>query len=624
MKTAILLAQERSERVVNGSGHMKALAKVAGLPLIIRNLRTLHAAGIEEAVVVTGYEADKVERALNSYHIGLKVTVVRDRDWERGTAHSILAAASWITHPTLLVPSDHLYPPSLIRRFMKTPTPADATVMAVDRKQDEIFDADECMKVRLSGNIVTEIGRNLDATDAVCPGIIRISPEIVDTLHRLLEEAEVKLIDLLRSLARRGRLQALDVENARWISISSPQARRYADLLLQLHGDTLETSYVGEHAILLNPGPVATTPRVKAAVGARDMCHREPIFSNLLDSVQRKLRIVFGAQDDHDILVVTSSGTGGMEAALSTFVPRGRKLLVLRNGAFGERLVEIANTHNIDVVELGGAWGSHLPIDQLEPILQADPQIAAVAMIHHETSVGILNPVHAVGEITRRNNVLLIADAVSSLGAEDIDVTRDNVDVCVTSANKCLHAFSGLSSICVHPGAWNAIAHEPPRSYYLDLRKYQKYMNERSQTPFTPGVNTMMSLNAALDELLDLGVRARWEHYHRLNTRIREGLIELGFELLVDPQRSSHTITMVKVPEDLTYTQLYQELKTLGFIVYESKGAYAGRYFQVANMGALEEVHIDDFLNAVRHVLAELRHSETRRPLRLLSRAATY
>jgi choline kinase len=324
MKRAIVLADERSERVVNGSGHMKALAKVAGLPLIIRNLRTLQAAGIEEAVVVTGYEADRVRQALDSYHIGLTVTVVHNRDWERGTAHSILAAAGWITHPTLLVPSDHLYPPSLIRRIMKTTTPADSIVIAVDRRRDEIFDADECMKVRITGETVTEIGRSLESPDAVCPGIVRISPELVDTLRRLLEEAEVKLIDLLRSLARRGRIRALDVENARWISISSPQARRYADLLLQLHGDTLETSYVGEHAVLLNPGPVATTPRVKAAVGARDMCHREPIFSNLLDSVQRKLRKVFGAGAEHDILVVTSSGTGGLESAISTFVPRNR------------------------------------------------------------------------------------------------------------------------------------------------------------------------------------------------------------------------------------------------------------------------------------------------------------
>jgi 2-aminoethylphosphonate-pyruvate transaminase len=408
-------------------------------------------------------------------------------------------------------------------------------------------------------------------------------------------------------MARRGRVRALDVENIRWISISSPQARRYAELLLQIHGDTLETSYDGEHAVLLNPGPVITTPRVKAAVGARDMCHREPIFSSLLDSVQRKLREIFGGTDEHDILVVTASGTGGMEASISTFVPRGKTFLIFKNGAFGERLVEIARTYGIDIMEIEVPWGRELPIKRLDGILKANPQIAAVGMIHHETSMGILNPVSKVGKITRANNVTLIVDSVSSLGGEDIDVTRDNIDVCVTSANKCLHAFSGLASVCVNKKVWKTIKNDTPRSYYLDLRKYRDFMNSRSQTPFTPGVNTIMSLNAALDELLDFGVKSRQNNYIRLNRRIRKGLESLGLELLVDEERSSHSLTIVKVPDGFTYNDIYLGLKSRGFIVYESKGKLAGKYFQVANMGALEDVHIDEFLAAMGQVLRELK-----------------
>jgi aspartate aminotransferase-like enzyme len=180
--------------------------------------------------------------------------------------------------------------------------------------------------------------------------------------------------------------------------------------------------------------------------------------------------------------------------------------------------------------------------------------------------------------------------------------------VCVTSANKCLHAFSGLASVCVRRDVWGTIEGDRPRSYYLDLRRYKKFLDERSQTPFTPAVNTMMSLNAALDELLEVGVEGRREHYRRLNDRIRNGLRSLGLELLVDEERSSHSLTLVKVPEGMTYQDVYLGLKNRGFVVYESKDQLAGKYFQVANMGALEEVHIDEFLAAIGQVLSEARH----------------
>lgn len=616
MKRAIVLADERSERVVNGSGHVKALAKVAGLPLIIRNLRTLHAAGVEEVVVVTGYQSEKIRRALDSYHLDIPVTVVHNDNWKHGSAHSIIAASGWITQQVVLVPSDHLYPPSLIRRIMNSPAPADSVVLAVDRRCDDVFDQEECIKVHLEGNGISDIGMNLERPDGVCPGIIRISPALVDKLQRLLEEVDISLIDSLRAMARHGRVRMHDVKNVRWISISSPQARRYAELLIQLHGDTLETSYDGEHAVLLNPGPVTTTPRVKAAVGARDMCHREPIFSNLLDSVQRKLRLVFKATAQHDVFVITSSGTGAMESAISTFVPQRKKLLVLSNGAFGERLGEIARVYNIDTEVLAVPWGQELPIEKLDAVLKADENIAMVAMIHHETSMAVLNPVGDVGMIVRQNGRVLMVDAVSSLGAEKLDVMSDNIDVCVTSSNKCLHAFSGVASVCVHPRVWDSIANDNPRSYYFDLRKYREFMTKRSQTPFTPGVNTMMSLNAALDELLDVGVESRMDHYHSLSARLRNGLQSLGMELLLDENRASHSVTIVKVPDGMTYPDIYLGLKSRGYIVYESKGELAGGYFQVANMGALEEIHIDEFLSAMGRVISEAASIDVSAPIK--------
>lgn len=609
MIRAIVLADERSPRPVNGSGHVRALAKVGGLPLIVRNLRTLHVAGVEEVVVVTGFGASQISKALAQYHLGVRIKEIYNSHWERGSAHAVLVAAKYVEGPCLLVPCDQLYPPSLIRRMINFPAPVDSMVLAVDRRIDEVFDDDECIKVQLNGGYASDVSMNMRDPDAVSPGILRISVHLIETLRRLLPEADVSVTDCLRAMARRERVRVLDAGNARWISISSPQARRYAELLLQLHGDTLETADTGGDALLLNPGPVTTTPRVKAAVSSRDMCHREPIFSSLLDSVQRKLKIVFGASERHDVLLVTSSGTGGLESAISTFVPNCKTFLVVRNGAFGERLKEIAEAYSIEVAEVAVPWGAEIPLEKVEEALRENPNIGVVGIVHHETSIGVLNPVAEVGKIARKYGVTSLVDTVSSLGAEDVEVGRDSIDVCIASANKCLHAFSGLASICVHEEVWKTIAEDKPRNYYLDLRRYREYMVERRQTPFTPAVNTVMSLNAALDELIEMGFESRRTHYLQLNAHLRKGLELLGLNLLVDPKRSSHSLTLVEVPKDLTFQDIYQGLKARGFIVYECKDHMAGRYFQVANMGALEQVNIDDFLSALHQCLVEARRT---------------
>jgi 2-aminoethylphosphonate-pyruvate transaminase len=282
-------------------------------------------------------------------------------------------------------------------------------------------------------------------------------------------------------------------------------------------------------------------------------------------------------------------------------VPEGKSLLVLNNGAFGARLEKIATTYGIAVLELKVPWGKELPLDRIEGVLEAHPEIAVAAMVHHETSVGVLNPAAAVSDIVHRHGVKLIVDAVSSLGGEALSVERDDIDVCVSSANKCLHALSGLASVCIHRDMWRTIEGDAPRSFYFNLRRYLDYMKAKRQTPFTPSVNTLMSMNAALDELLEIGLEARQSHYKKLHRHLREGLERLGLTLLIAPDRSSHSLTIVEVPEGITYSEIYQGVKERGFIVYECKSHLAGHYFQVANMGALETVQIDEFLAASRN-----------------------
>ena len=310
------------------------------------------------------------------------------------------------------------------------------------------------------------------------------------------------------------------------------------------------------------------------------------------------------------MLLITGSGTAAMEMSIASVVPPGKKLLVIANGAFGERLDEIAALHGIPRVLLRYPWGELPVVRDVARALDADPDIAAVAMIHHETSVGLLNPVGQVGQLCRARGVTLVVDAVSALGAEDVDVVRDGIDICFSSANKCLHSVSGVSFLCVAPEVWPRIGGIKPRVYYLDLHPPPAIPAGAAQTPFTPAVSSFFALETALDELAEQGgVPARRELYRRRNVRIRRLFTDLGFESFSNTGRESQTISMLRLPDGLAVDAFYDGMKARGFIVYRAKGALADRHIQISNMGELPDATIDAFLAAVTAVVGDARRA---------------
>jgi 2-aminoethylphosphonate-pyruvate transaminase len=365
--------------------------------------------------------------------------------------------------------------------------------------------------------------------------------------------------------------------------------------------------------VLLNPGPCNTSARVKQALLRHDVCHRDPDYSEDLLRVTAKLGRIFGAGPEHRVLILTGSGTAAMEASIASCVPEGRKVLVVDNGAFGERLAEIARLHDMDVVHLRYEYGATVAVDDVRAALDEHPEIAVVAMVHHETSVGILNPIAAIGRLCRERDCLLLVDAVSSLGAEDLDVVRDHVDVCWGSANKCLHAAAGVSFVCVAPRVWPRVAKIKPRVFYLDLNRYRKYLDERAQTPFTPAVGTIYALEAACDEWLEDGRDERLRLYADRNRRLRDGLARLGFGSFTETGVEAHSIVTARLPDGVTFEDLYDDLKARGFVIYDCKPPLQGRCLQIANMGVFEDEALDAFLLALEERLAILRRGARRR-----------
>ena len=353
--------------------------------------------------------------------------------------------------------------------------------------------------------------------------------------------------------------------------------------------------------ILLNPGPVNVSPRVQQALLRGDLCHREEEFSALLVAVRAKLLQAF-APRGYTPVVLSGSGTLAVEAMVSSALPEGRKLLVINNGVYGERILHMAEAHRIPAVELRYGWTERPDLAQIEDTLRNDLAIAAVALVHHETTTGLLNPVAEVGALTRRAGRLFLLDAVSALGGEDLDLARDGVDLCACTANKCVQGLPGVAFVLVRTEAMAAMQQVPRRSLYLHLPLHWE-AQERRSIPFTPSVQAWYALDAALDELLEETVAGRVRRYRAASQLLREGFARLGLKALLPSLYQANSLTALLLPDGVTYYRLHDDLKARGFVIYEGQGKLQSDIFRVANMGHLTLNDFRQFLQALEEVL---------------------
>ena len=356
------------------------------------------------------------------------------------------------------------------------------------------------------------------------------------------------------------------------------------------------TREVSTDLVLLTPGPVTTSPRVRQAMARHDIGHRDGAFCELFERVRAGLKRVADASG-HDAVVLPGGGTGATEAALRSLV--ARPLLVVSNGFFGERIAEIARIVGLPVRHLRYDWGTPVDLADIARELDADPSIGFCALVHHETSVGRLNPLSEIAALLKGRGVDLVVDVISSLGAEMFSADALDAAVVVGSANKCLHGVPGVSFVLVRRDVW-AKAPASCGSMYLDLKRYLAAAEETRQTPFTPAVPALVALDEAIRELeSEGGVAARHARYAALNTRISAGLEALGFHSLLPESGASTSLALVRLPEGVAFAALYETLRHRGFVVYGTKGALADVAMIVGNMGALSDAMVDRFLAAV-------------------------
>lgn len=347
--------------------------------------------------------------------------------------------------------------------------------------------------------------------------------------------------------------------------------------------------------------------KVRRACLHPDMCHRVPAFENVIQNLQRDLLDVFRADETYTVLLITGSGTAANETVISSAFAEQDHVLLIHNGEFGGRLEELLQIHQIQTTVLRYEWGEVPEPKHVQDRLEKDPTLTAVAMVCHETSTSVRNPVSAVGELTHQHGKTFFVDGVSAVGGEDLDMLRDHVDFCTCSSNKCLAGLAGVGIICARREKLEQTRHNPVRVAYLNLHRLYAAFETLHQTPNTPSVTMFIALEAAVERLLrEEGLENQIERHRRCARIIREGVRRMDLETLVEDRVASNTVTSVFLPPLVPLGAFIDSMETKGFTVYPGKGPLKPRnMFQIANMGEVDETMCHRFLEAMRETLEE-------------------
>ena len=360
--------------------------------------------------------------------------------------------------------------------------------------------------------------------------------------------------------------------------------------------------------ILLNPGPSTTTDTVKYAQVVPDICPREKEFAGLMKGLREDLvRIVHGDTQKYTSVLFCGSGTLNIDVCLNSLLPAGKKILVVNNGAYSTRAVEICEHYGMPHIDL------KFPVDQqpdlalVEKTLRDNPDVALVHTTHNETGTGILNPIREIGALAHRYGAVFTVDTTSTYAMRPIDIEADNIDFCMASAQKGLMAMTGLSFVVGNRALIEASAAYPTRSYYCNLFLQYDYFEKTGEMHFTPPVQTIYAALQALKEYWAEGEEAKWARHTRVFNAIHAGLDELGFRDAVRREWQSGLVVSVVYPDDpnWNFEKVHDYCYERGFTIYPGKISTTNT-FRLCALGAIDEADIRDFFVVFRAALKEL------------------
>lgn len=357
--------------------------------------------------------------------------------------------------------------------------------------------------------------------------------------------------------------------------------------------------------ILLNPGPSTTTDTVKMAQVVPDICPREQEFAEMMRELRADLvKIVHGDPEKYTSVLFCGSGTINIDVCLNSLLPAEKKILVINNGAYSARAVEVCQYYGLPFIELKYPVDEIPDLNEVEQTLRNNPDIALVHTTHNETGTGILNPIREIGALAHKYNAVFTVDTTSTLAMRPIDIEKDNIDFCMASAQKGLMSMTGLSFIIGDKNIIEASAEYPKRSYYCNLFLQYDFFEKTGEMHFTPPVQTVYATKQALKEYFEEGEQNKWARHTRVFNAINAGLDRLGFRQVIKPELRAGLVSSAVYPDDpnWSFEAVHDYCYERGYTIYPGKISTTNT-FRLCALGAIDEEDIAGFFKVFEEAL---------------------
>ncbi len=354
--------------------------------------------------------------------------------------------------------------------------------------------------------------------------------------------------------------------------------------------------------ILLNPGPATTTDTVKMAQVVPDICPREKEFAGMMKSLRADLlKVAHAPEEKYTSVLFCGSGTINIDICLNSLLPADKRVLVVNNGAYSTRAVEICQYYGLPHIDLRSSVFEQPDLDAVKKTLDDNPDIALVYTTHHETGTGILNPIREIGAMAHDHGAVFVVDTTSSLGMIPFDMEQDNVDFCMASAQKGLMAMTGLSFIIGNEAEIRRSKDYPKRSYYCNLYLQYDFFERTGEMHFTPPVQTIYATMQALKEYFEVGEEAKFARHRRVIDAIHEGLAQMGLREVIRRDIQSGLVASVQYPDDENwdFERVHDYCYERGFTIYPGKISTTNT-FRLCALGTIDAPDIEAFFKVLR------------------------
>lgn len=358
--------------------------------------------------------------------------------------------------------------------------------------------------------------------------------------------------------------------------------------------------------VLLNPGPSTTTDTVKLAQVVPDICPREKEFAGLMKGLREDLvKIVHGDLNKYTSVLFCGSGTLNIDVCINSLLPEGKRVLIVNNGAYSTRAVEICQYYGLPYIDLRFPVDQRPDLRRVEETLKCNPDIGLVHTTHNETGTGILNPIREIGGLAHQYGAIFTVDTTSTYAMRPINIEEDNIDFCMASAQKGLMAMTGLSFVVGNRSIIERSKEFPKRSYYCNLYLQYDFFEKTGEMHFTPPVQTIYATIQALKEYWEEGESAKWARHTRVFNAIHAGLDELGFKDVIKREWQSGLVVSVIYPDDpnWNFEKVHDYCYKRGFTIYPGKISTTNT-FRLCALGAIDESDIKEFFEIFKAALA--------------------